>query len=225
MFLTIPKWCTLRLIGSSKVVKLTIIMPFLGYLILFNNEIIIYFELSKSALGIDSAVIEAVSFNRLYQLYFGLMIVGLASLLFSLFCPQIIKTNADEYSYYEKELFSMTEKHLITKCDMLNKSISEMEQSNLRKVIDCYNNASTDAENKRAHSVITREQIYSVTENNKKEAISDALKVEWLFRTNSMPKLRLIISIFYGVGFAILIYPSANIFLKVCSIVWGQFWG
>ncbi|WP_217513126.1 hypothetical protein [Vibrio metschnikovii] len=225
MCLTIPKWCALRLVGSSKVVKLTVFMPFVGYLILFNNEIISYLELSKSALGIDSSGIEDVSFERLYQLYFGLMIVGVASLLFSLFCPQIVKANADEYSYYEKELFSMTANRIRAISDMLRKSIPEEEMSILESSIRRYNDALSHAKQQVPKGNISFDQIYLVAEKNKNEALSDILKVEWFCRINSTPKLRLLISGLYGIGFVILIYPSVNIFVKVCSIVWGQFWG
>ncbi|HDY8174068.1 TPA: hypothetical protein RQL04_004575 [Vibrio vulnificus] len=225
MILIVPKWCGLRLVGNSKVVKLTMFMPFIGYLILFNNEIINYFALSKSALGLEEAITESISFDRLYQLYFGLMLVGVASMLFSIFCPPIVKANDDEYSYYEKEIFSMTTKRLSQISESLAKSVNEEQKSQLKSLTDRYNRAFDYAHQQKSSGNVAVGEVYSAAEKYRKEAAADILNMEWLFRIESMPKLRITIFIFYGVGFLILLYPSVNVFLRVCSIVWGKFWG
>ncbi len=198
-------------------------MPFVGYLILFNNEIINYFELSKSALGFDPSITESISFSRLYQLYFGLMIVGIASTLFSIFCPPIVKANNDEYSYYEKELFSMTTKRIAQISDSLAELVTEDKKSELKSLTDSYNSAFRDANQLKYSGNVTESEVQSVAEKYKKEAIADILKLEWSFRIESMPKLRTAIVMLYGAGFFILLYPSANVFFRVCSVVWGKF--
>ncbi|KAB7694293.1 hypothetical protein GBN33_16645 [Plesiomonas shigelloides] len=225
MISIVPKWCNLRLVGNSKVVKLTIFMPFIGYLILFNNEIVNYFALSNNALGLDPSITESMSFSRLYQLYFGLMLVGVASALFSIFCPPIVKANDDEYSYYEKELFSMTTKRIAQIADSLADLVTEDKKSELKSLIDSYNSAFSDAHRQKYSGNVVEGDVYSVAEKYKKETAANILNMEWSFRIESMPKMRTAIAMFYGTGFLILLYPSANVFLRVCSVVWGKFCG
>ncbi|WP_059018487.1 hypothetical protein [Vibrio coralliirubri] len=225
MIFIVPKWCSLRLVGNSKVVKLTMFMPFIGYLILFNNEIINYFSLSRNALGLEPVITEGASFDRLYQLYFGLMLVGVASTLFSIFCPSIVKANEDEYRYYEKELFSMTNKRIAQITDSLTKTVTENEKIQLQTQTDNYNRALSNAHQQRYSGNVVADEVYTVAEKYKKEATANILNMEWSFRVKSMLELRMAITALYGVGFLILLYPSANVFFRVCSIVWGKVWG
>ena len=47
----IPTWDELRTLGQSRAVKLTILMPLIGYMIISNEQLIGYFELSRQALS------------------------------------------------------------------------------------------------------------------------------------------------------------------------------
>ena len=92
-------WLSLSSIGKSRVVALTIVVPFIGYLILFNNYIFEYFMFAKEVVrashpfGNFDSIQGNISLNNLYFLYFGLVLVGLSSSLFSIFCPNEIKQN------------------------------------------------------------------------------------------------------------------------------------
>jgi len=43
-----PTWDILRKVGQSRLIGLTILVPVIGYMILFNDHLIHWFELSKS---------------------------------------------------------------------------------------------------------------------------------------------------------------------------------
>ncbi|MER9797511.1 hypothetical protein NKJ36_10235 [Mesorhizobium sp. M0142] len=94
-------WQTLRSVGSSKIVSLTIAIPFIGYLIIFNDYFIDYAQIARQLVifqgGDNSAnpdIQREISLSNLYFLYFGLVLTGLASIGFALFCPSEIKRSS-----------------------------------------------------------------------------------------------------------------------------------
>lgn len=109
-------WLTLSSIGRSRAVSLTIIIPFVGYIILFNEYIIKYFLFARAVIvdvspNIDIDIAQnKISLENLYFLYFGLLFLGLASSLFSFFCPEEIKQNktSNEFIKSEEELKTPT---------------------------------------------------------------------------------------------------------------------
>jgi hypothetical protein len=66
-------WTTLREIGNLSAVKLTILLPAIGYLIIFNENVIEYLKLSPE-LGLDSQ--SSTISIRLLTIYFGLTFVA-----------------------------------------------------------------------------------------------------------------------------------------------------
>ncbi len=93
-----PKWSTLRTVGRSKALSMTIIIPFIGYIILFNNHIIAVLQLWPPMFGGPDAIL-----SRLYFIYFGLSTLGFAQLTFSLACPPEIKVYEAEADYVLSE--------------------------------------------------------------------------------------------------------------------------
>lgn len=89
-------WTALRSIGNSTTAKLTIIIPFVGYLIIFNENLSKYMQLSSELFGHHVGDPATVPW-RLLAVYFGLSLIAIASLLFATFCPQEIK----KYGYTE----------------------------------------------------------------------------------------------------------------------------
>ena len=83
-------WTALRPVGNSVIVKLTILIPAIGYLIIFNNKLVGYVDLVREVSGFDASSGLSVP-PRLFQIYFGLCFVAIASAIYSLACPSIIK--------------------------------------------------------------------------------------------------------------------------------------
>jgi hypothetical protein len=90
-----PTWTSLGAIGRSPVSKLAILMPFIGYLILLQDKVIGLIAPFASA----GAALEPKLSIGFYLLYFGLFIFGLASFLFHIACPVVMKRfhSSDEY--------------------------------------------------------------------------------------------------------------------------------
>src|SRR6202040_558575 len=123
-----PKWHALRGLGQSRIVSLTIIAPFLRYLIIFNQNIIAYFELSAGAIGTRSGASNMVeeNFSRLRQIYLGLTTLGVASILFKSFCPPEILNYKDEHDFIQAELNVVTGRRYFTYQSRLRDLLSHL---------------------------------------------------------------------------------------------------
>ena len=110
------KWDRLRKLGNSSFSKLTLLLPIVGYLILFNDEIISNLELSAEYVGqsilvtflADGSLSDEMlgylsNSMRLYCLYFGLLAIALATLLYQFYCPEIIKDFSSPGEYVRSE--------------------------------------------------------------------------------------------------------------------------
>jgi hypothetical protein len=87
--LGIPHWNRLRGIGNSQPVKLTVLIPAVGYLIMFN-ELIIRYGFSQGLFPTTNGDPDAISW-RLLCLYFGLCLVAIGSLIYAARCPVAVK--------------------------------------------------------------------------------------------------------------------------------------
>jgi len=83
-------WTTLRPVGNSVIVKLTILVPVIGYLIIFNDKLVGYTDLVHEISGLDETSGLSVP-PRLFQIYFGLCFIAVASAIYSMACPSIVK--------------------------------------------------------------------------------------------------------------------------------------
>ena len=96
-------WSSLGTVGQSHVVKLTIFVPFVGYILFFNSHINEIISLTTDVFKVDIAAKNIVSW-RLTCTYFGLLILGLGTSLYVLFAPEAIKRHpliADYIQYQE----------------------------------------------------------------------------------------------------------------------------
>lgn len=95
---SITQWSALRVVGNSRLLQASMVVPVLGYLILFSDQFMGW--ISSSALAaVDMKGSGEHTLSRLYYLYFGLTVTGIASFIYQGFCPTVIKVyrDADEY--------------------------------------------------------------------------------------------------------------------------------
>jgi hypothetical protein len=83
-----PPWTRLRNRENSPLVRLTVLIPLVGYLIIFNAHVIDYIELALELGG--SANTDATVSSKLLSVYFGLCAIALASVIYSRYCVPIV---------------------------------------------------------------------------------------------------------------------------------------
>jgi hypothetical protein len=193
-------WSTLRPVGNSLVVKLTIIIPVVGYLIIFNDKLAGYVDLISEVGGNDRLGLSVSP--RLFQIYFGFCFVAIASAVYSLACPSIIKRypsaidlgaattgSVGDYGYaiVEKEIF---------------KSPFANEYKALKNHFE-----SLVSEN------FSMEQAHFQVNNA-------LINMYFALKNSEKPFCRWVCGMGYVIGFGILLITSAKIFYRVCLILW-----
>jgi hypothetical protein len=83
MQLHVPLWVRLRFVSNSSAAKATILIPLVGYLVLFNEKVVDFLNLIKELNGTHDA---GVSY-RLILLYLGLCGIALGVMIYGWFCP------------------------------------------------------------------------------------------------------------------------------------------
>jgi hypothetical protein len=96
---------------TIRLLSLTIVVPFLGSLLLFNQHIVEILTLSPDlisrwmniSIANSEDVARQVTLTRLYYVYFGLTFLGFGSAFFALFCPLIVKSYASAIECVQAE--------------------------------------------------------------------------------------------------------------------------
>jgi hypothetical protein len=120
-----PLWTSLRALGNSPAIKLTIFIPIIGYLILLNEHVLHYLELSQRIFGNETqeghTSAAPVSWRLLF-LYFGLCLIAAASALHQLFCPTIIKRYASVSDFVSSAYPHLTDTGYEALCEELRQT-------------------------------------------------------------------------------------------------------
>lgn len=100
------EWSTLRQIGNSRLVRLSGLFPFVGYIILLNDNVAEFLNFSTKYVSFHVSTPGA----RLYLLFFGLLLTGVGSLIYEIFCPLELKKYARPADYMSAEISIVSEK-------------------------------------------------------------------------------------------------------------------
>jgi hypothetical protein len=198
-----PLWTVLRPIGNSWAARLTILIPLVGYFIIFNDELS-HSHLATLITELEGKTPENLGLSispRLFQVYFGLCFVAVATALYAWACPGVIKRHPSAGEYIANEGHYLGEY-----------GVREME------IALAQTNHDFDDFRQRIRNRIS--QDYSP-----QEALTEIKNASLFARYNAenqrYPFLRPVIASFYLVGFIILLIPAIRVFGKVSSVLFG----
>lgn len=129
------RWHKLRSLGTSSVVRLAILMPVVGYLLLLNDKIIAFADIDPrfKIYGHDDPW-------RLMLFFYGTVFLSAASLLFSTFCPGASKKydTAVEYTLSEQHFWRvhLSELRLTLSRDMKQLNSAHRSYLNEKKIAE-----------------------------------------------------------------------------------------
>ena len=206
------------MVGKSKIANLTILVPFIGYLILFNNELVTYLQLTKELLNIEAGKPNE-SISRLYFLYLGLTFIGFGSIAFSVFCPKIVKSSSTEYEFSDSEFSIMTHKRLFTLMQPF-KSMQEHSRY-LNREFDYYFSAYQNALKEFKEPESEKEAIEKRTAAIEGKAARTFLGLVWEYSLDYEISKRLFVSVLYAIGFTLVLIPSGQVFVKVVGLLFS----
>jgi hypothetical protein len=186
------RWNNLRDIGNSYVAKASIAVPILGYLILFDSDLI-------ESLKLHSSFCRDCSVSwRLTAFYFASCFIAVGAVLYSWKCPPLIKKYAGATDFFEAEKNYFCNPNnlkylvgLITK----DKGDDPMDPHNLEEYID-------------AQVPLRQEHL---------TALAGMMGEHYVLQNRNSPKIRIVTYFAYGVGFLILGGSAAITFLQVIN--------
>jgi hypothetical protein len=203
MTIDVPRWSRLRAIGNSGPVKLTILIPLVGYFVIFNSQLAQYLEL-VSEIGGFTAHQFSVS-PRLLLIYFGLCAFAVGSAVYSIFCPDEVKHYGISAAYVGGDGPNIKDFAFEPMEDELRHS----------SYIDEYKRIRSRYEN--LGGVTTEKQF----EETKLQINNGVLHLYFRYKDNSYLLMRLIAFVCYVVGFVCLLIPSIGVFFRVVRILWN----
>ena len=116
------QWSSFGFLFHGNLARVSAFIPLFGYLILFNDGISQHLTFENLApVGMKTAVLSSAS--RLRLVYFGLILLGIAELIYILRRPNVMKLGKDFYSYKDRILSLSSPKyfsqihHEIRNCD------------------------------------------------------------------------------------------------------------
>lgn len=222
-------WLTLRSIGSSKAAKLTILVPIVGYMIIFNDQLSSYLDLSRELLNIPEATeqgLQSYSIYRIYIIYFGLVFVGIASAIFAVRCPNQIKDNESFYDFFVKEREMITNEKfqrylgLVKMHEVISPIMACMDNEGVEMFPDPFSYNVLKTGNPLLDQSLIRNSKDKKTEEKArlyKECLSEVLHLVWDIRRYDRPNERRATTALYAVGLLMLAIPSIEVFLRVVS--------
>lgn len=185
--------------------KFSFFIPLLGYLILFNDQILDFFEISQ----LTGAEEGSKNIWRFRVLYFGLILLGVSNIIYIILKPSIFKVAIDENEFVSKclETFSFEDFQKI-KMDLNwieHKDHWEVFRESFFKYSD---------KNYQPYS-IDRSKTWCDLKKINEEFLIDLLKSGFRYY-DSRKKLGLCFCIgLSSLGYLLLAIPSIDVFIRV----------
>lgn len=201
-------WRTVRSIGNSKPVKLTILAPFIGYLIIYNDLILKNLLLTE-LIGDDINEPSSV-FWRLFCLYIGFILLGIGSIIYQCFCPRVIAKYPTNSEFLAGEKAWVTWHGLDRIASTLNECTFEDYTVELYEI--------NKNEYHRQQNFPVPESNLEITEKMTDNAKLQILREYYMTLDGSFVILREICFLFFAIGLFLVSIPSFIVFLKICRL-------
>jgi len=190
-------WSKLHALGNSNLAKCTLLVPLVGYFIIFNENLIQYLDLSKEYVW-DVGL--AVSY-KLFFFYFGLTSISLGLMSYQFRCPDIIKQNPGEIDYVNLERSNLPPTFL------------QYVQKDVKRLFDKLKRCNVPMSAEFLAEVDGLSDNMIQTKNI--EAIS-LLRFYWILSDIDNPRARFFSMCAYAIGFFLLAIPAIDTFIGVC---------
>lgn len=180
-------WSSLKGIMSSKFARLTVIVPIIGWILVYNDNLILFLE---EALGKD---LPNEFGWKVYIFYVGLFGISISSILYAVFCPREVHKHSSDVDYVKHSRLIFTENY--------EKTIS---QSIGREAL-VWGDPPEDFRNKK-----TKKFPLVRKHSENEEDIIDTLLADYNRRNSSWPIIRLAALLVFSVGAILTSIPTLS---------------
>ncbi len=238
IFIKLNQWETLRVIGNQKIVQLTILIPVIGYYIIFSEQFCTFTK-TISSIEIGISCTEYPS-QKTFLMYFGFSFLAIGSLLYSFYCPTLIKKYVDKFDYIrsvsilfnrsalEATVFGLAHKNdgkiLPSDIKYPFKKIREAQEEFLKtaeRTMQGIDDSST-AMNAFETSKHLQSEQYDILFENSKEVIMGMI---YDAHENDNAFLRATTTVFYVLGFSIIGGLAIKTFITILTIYLANLFG
>jgi hypothetical protein len=199
--LEVPKWSAFGPISNSLAARATILIPLIGYLIIFNEYVIKYLNLVGELGGAHDPTFSVSP--RLLLVYFGLCAIAVGVVLYSRFCPNGVKHYGSPNAYVGGVQGSV-------------KRLALREFEVALENSDEYRPYYADVSERFSRSIDT-----IPSPENWAEYINGILHLYYRQQNKTYPSVRVMVLILYVIGFCCLSLPSLGVFYRVSRILWS----
>lgn len=208
-----PLWSRLRGTGNSLVVRLTILIPLVGYLIIFNSYVMHYLELTKELAGATPAGSEVSP--RLLLIYFGLCAFAVGSVIYGRYCPDQVKHYGTSAAYVLGDGRSLGDFQLEAIEDELRNSSLAARYAQVRTRLE----AMRTERNYNLSQEYSHEALRQDLDKLKSAGVNEVLHLYFKYLDGSHPWMRTISAVLFTIGFVFLLIPALQVFWRVCGLL------
>tara|TARA_R110000868_G_scaffold411780_1_gene710168 strand:+ start:13864 stop:14496 length:633 start_codon:yes stop_codon:yes gene_type:complete len=198
-------WDGISRTARLKVVQLTILVPILGYLILFSEWFIQNFT-----------VFGQFPTWKIYALYYGFTILAIASILYNWKCPRLIKTysSATEYISSEERIMNNTKTiELLQNIYLLTRIINIRTESRFTGTVTRFFN---DLDREVSSNLDVRGAIIKILRGTLKlKTLEEFMFAYFELLVETHATVRKFVYWMFKFGFIIIAIPSIAMFIEV----------
>jgi hypothetical protein len=199
------RWNQLKALGSSNLVRASVLMPAFAYMLLLNEQVHQYLTIKY-----DGWLLKYLpSVWRIWLLFYGSFFLAAGTILYSAFCPAEIK----RYS----SAFEMADAEARHHCNMNETSLVQHETRQIYLQIPRWMRAYFDMEGMNHEADVS-------TFSNPEAYLSKFLILRWLIQDMQRRGLRISLYLLFAIGLSLITIPAAFTFLQVTSIALRYFW-
>jgi hypothetical protein len=207
-------WSRWVSILNSPISRLSMAVPIVGYLVLFNDSVIQHLSFQR-LIGNDLDQVGISSLTRLKLVYFGLLFLGVGNLMFFWFRPHVLRLGANSLEYSEAGLKSFVLYDYI----QINDEISQRGHASLHGKYYTKNwddfIAKATGEPRGSRSDAPSAANWALAKSLHEDMLRSMLRDKFL-RYNGTRRVRLAICVTCSLcGYVLLAIPSVDIFFKV----------
>jgi hypothetical protein len=210
-------WSDYIYLFDGWVAKCAMAVPIIGYLILFNDTISQHLSFNKLA-GENVLSFGLSSVARLKLIYFGLIFLGSANILYRIRRPFVFKIGTNQFEYVETALKHFT---LSAYIDIHGLIRYEGHHTLHGKYYDAEYEAFLNlAAGEKGERLQRDESTADWTQAKRRyEGLLRSMLIENFYRNNVKRRLSLSYCIFLSLfGYVLLLIPSLDLFLKVLKV-------
>ena len=210
-------WSTYVVLFDGWIAKCAMAVPIVGYLILFNDGISQHISFNKLA-GENLLGFGLSPIARLKFIYFGLIFLGSANILYRIRRPFVFRIGTNQFDYVEMALRHFTvSAYIDINGEVCHNGPHTLHGKYYHSEFDGFLDLALGK-----HDVVGRDESTAnwVAAKNKYEGLLRSMLIENFFRNNIKRRLSLAFCILLSFsGYFLLLIPSVDLFIKVMAVI------